>query len=177
MDELGRRLAEWAADEAAAERSRGRWLAQQAAEDVAWPAVLVDLAERRAHVSVALTAAGSLQGAVTAVGADFLVLDTLAGESALIPFAAVSALRPEPGVRVAGSTRPAGLDHGAALSLATTLIRLAGERPRVRLLTAASPVAGVLRAAGPDVLVIALEDDARSTAYVPAGAVAAVLLR
>jgi hypothetical protein len=176
VDELGRRLAEWAADEAASERSRRRWLEQQAAEDVSWPAVLVDLAERRAHVSVALGSAAGVHGPVTAVGADFFVLDAALGAT-LVPFAAVTSLQPQPGVRVTGAPRP---DTGAppALTLATTLARLAGERPRVRLLLPGpSSVSGSLKAVGPDVIVVGLEDDARSTAYVPLSAAAAVVLQ
>jgi hypothetical protein len=176
VDELGRRLAEWAADEAASERSRRRWLEQQAAEDVSWAAVLVDLAERRAHVSVTLGSAAVVQGPLTAVGADFFVLDSTLGAT-LVGFGAVTSLQPSPGVHVTGAARP---ETAAvpALTVATTLARLAGERPRVRLLLPGpSSVSGTLKGMGPDVVVVGVDDEARSTAYVPVAALAAVVLQ
>lgn len=170
MDELGARLAEWSADarlaDAVAERSRRRWLEQQAVEDASLRGVLRDLAERRADVAVSLVHGAAKSGRITSAGADFLALD----ESTLVPLHAVAAVR---AVRVAG----ADAVGGEGLGLAAVLGRLAGERPAVHVETAdGGRVTGVLHAAGGDVVVVAVEHDERPAAYVPLAAVAAVTL-
>lgn len=163
-DDLLRRLAEWSAEEAASERSRRRWLEQQALEDSSLAGLLVDLAERGVRTAVTLRGGAVRAGVVRAVGADFTALDNV-----LIPFWSIAMVRPS--VRVFGVDRPV-----SSLTLAAALGRLAGERPPVRIEAGGSFVAGSLVGGGGDVAVVAVDDDDRSQAFVPLGGIAAITL-
>lgn len=165
VDELGARLAEWAADaraaDAAAERSRLRWLERQAVEDASLAGVVRDLAERGADASIVLRTGAARTGRLTSAGADFGVLEG----SVVIPFGAMASIRSP---RVGGGSARAG---EGGLTLAAALSRLAGERPAVRVETDGGAVAGDLVAAGGDVLVLD-----RPVGFVPLAAVVAVVL-
>jgi hypothetical protein len=154
-DELGARLAEWAADaradEAVAERRRHRWLSQLAAEEATLRDVL------RGSVVVRVRGGGGRSGVVTAVGSDFVVVD----HAALIPLAAVVAVRP--------------LESGAVgarleLSFEHALARLVEDRPRLRIeVDGGEPVVGDLGTVGTDVVQV-------DGVYVPLAAISAVTL-
>lgn len=144
MTDLSRQLAEWAAAEAAAERSRERWLRQQAEESATLAGVFVDMAERGSPVAVDLRGgAGTRGGAVTSVGADFAVIDDW-----FVPFAAVAAVR---GERVSGDRAV----QAPGLTFVGALARLAEDRVRVSVtLDGGNVVTGELRAAGDDVVTL-----------------------
>jgi hypothetical protein len=163
-------------DEAARGRARERWLRRAASEEATVRGVLVDLAERRAPVAVHTTAGRAHNGEICAVGGDFVALRTRAGTDVLVACDAVVAVRTRPGAPVATGDRPLRL----GIDLAQVLDRLAAERERVLLVPRsgadASAVAGVLVAAGHDVLTVRLDGDPPATAYVPAATVGEVAL-
>lgn len=150
------RLAAW---DAGVRRGQARWLHQLAEESGSLAGVALDLAEQGASGVVTLVGgAGRRAGVVTSVGADFLVVD-----SALIPFAAVASL--QAAVAVAGNR-----SGGDGIAFAAALARLAGERPRVRvLLDGGESVVGDLAVVGTDVLRV-------DTTWVPMAGVRALVL-
>jgi hypothetical protein len=167
VGDLTRWLAEQRADAAAAARTRERWLRQAADEDALLAGVLLDLAERGATVVVQGVAGRTHRGRVRGVGEDFLALRT-AQADVLLRHDAVVSLRAD-GVPVGGSDRAHALDLG----LGDAVGALAGERPRVLLVTRdGSGLAGELRGAGRDVLTLRLDD--AGTVYVPLASVAEV---
>jgi hypothetical protein len=168
VGDLTRWLAEQRADAAAAARARERWLRQAADEDALLSGVLLDLAERGATVVVQGTTGRTHRGQVRGVGEDFLALRT-AQADVLLRHDAVVAIRAD-GVPVGGSDRAHALDLGLGEAVAA----LAGERPRVLLVTRdGTGLAGELRSAGRDVLTLRLDDGA-GTVYVPLAALAEV---
>ncbi|MDP9388949.1 MAG: hypothetical protein M3Q48_13805, partial [Actinomycetota bacterium] len=101
VDTLLADLARWTADarsqDAARARSRERWLRQQAEEDARFAGVVLDLAESATAVVVRTTSGRTRQGRIAAVARDFCVLRSDGGTATLLAFAAVAAVRPEPG--------------------------------------------------------------------------------
>jgi hypothetical protein len=175
-DRFGAALERWAADarvtDAAERRARASWLARAAEEDASLTGVLTDLAERRVPVVVASCTGRRHQGAISAIGADFVALRTPAGDQVLVAVDAVRSVRTAPQVREAWGDRAtrAGLDLPGVLS------GLAAERERVLVVTreGAEAVAGELRGVGHDVLVLRTGGERGAVAYVPLGAVAEV---
>lgn len=176
-DLLGR-LARWTAaaavDEAASARARERWLRQSSAEGSTFAGVLLDLAERGAPVVVSGAGGRRHRGVVVAVGADFVALRTADGADVLLAFAGVAAVRSEPRATPAPGDRHVEVDVG----LAEALSAVAEDRPRVLVVTVADGegLAGELRSAGRDLLVLRLDGPTRAPAYVPLAAVAEVRL-
>jgi hypothetical protein len=166
-------LARWAreavADEAVRARARERWLRQAAEEEATFAGVLLDLAERGTPVAVAGRGRRRHRGTVAAVGADFLGLRLADGGQVLLAFHGVASVRSEPRAEPTAGDRPVEVDVG----LAEALGAVAAERPRVLVVTAADTegIAGELRSAGRDVLVLRLDGPTRATAYVPVAAV------
>ena len=78
-DEFWAELTRWAASErasaAAADRARGRALADQSAATATLAGVLVDLAEQGAPVAIGLKGDRVLRGRVVGVGRDALFMD------------------------------------------------------------------------------------------------------
>lgn len=110
-------LAEQRLDEAIAERSRARWLAQQQRELATFVGLCVDLAEHGHEVAVA-TAAGHLhRGRVTSVGRDLVAITSAAGV-VWVRTAAIRWLRTDPNVEVVptGDRRDSGADFVSALA-------------------------------------------------------------
>lgn len=160
-------LAAWAADqradEAAAGRIRERWLRQQAAEAATLAGIALDLAERRARVSVRTRAGRSHHGRVDAVGRDFLVMRSASSRPTFVAMAAVAWLRPEPGAAGDGTG-----DRGAPLdvSLADVLLRLSGDRPHLQVTVGDETVTGQLRSVGADVLTMRIDGDPPASAHI-----------
>jgi hypothetical protein len=156
-DALLAQLGVWASEErsaqAAADRSRQRWLRQQAGESATWLGLLVDLAERQVDLAVALRSGGrTLHGRVTGVAKDFCVVADRTA-STIIALAHVATVRcPPPSDRriedvPATGDRPAPL----AMTLGDVLDALSGARAVVRIgLVGADPLRGVLVGAGVD---------------------------
>ncbi len=170
VGELTRFLAEERADAAAAARARERWLRQASDEEAQVAGVLLGLAERADTVMVQGVGSRTHRGRVRGVGEDFVALRTGTSD-VLLPFDAIVAIRPE-GDPLEDSGRAQALD----LSLAEALSAVAGDRPRVLVVTRdGTGLAGALRAVGRDVLTLRLTD-AAGTIYVPISAVAEVTL-
>lgn len=78
VDRLLSDLARWSAEslttEEAGARTRQAWLRQQAADDTSLEALLIGWAERRARVRLTTVAGTVDQGAIVAVGRDFVLL-------------------------------------------------------------------------------------------------------
>ena len=172
MDDLLRLLDEARADDRGAARERERWLRQAAEEGALLAGTLLDLAERGATVTVRTTAGGAHHGIVRLVAADFCVLASAAGD-VWLRLDGVATVRPHAGERHAAATgdRPV-LD----LRLVEALARVAGDRPRVAIVTdGGERVAGELRAVGADVVTVRLDGEPRAVCYVAAGAIREVL--
>lgn len=168
VGDLTRWLAEQRADAAAAARARERWLRQAADEDALLSGVLLDLAERGATVVVQGSGGRTHRGLVRGVGEDFLALRT-AQADILLRHDAVVAIRAD-GTPVGGSDRAHALD----LTLADAVGAMAGDRPRVLLVSRdGTGLAGELRSAGRDVLTLRLDDGA-GTIYIPLASVSEV---
>src|SRR5207253_11320300 len=89
------------------------------------------------------------------------------GADTWVPLDAIAFVRPQRGSRAAPAAgdRPPPLD----VRLAELLAQLAGDRPRVRLVSRgdAEGVAGELRSVGADVVTLALDGEPGGLCYVP----------
>jgi hypothetical protein len=161
-------------DDAARARSREHWLRRQADEEATFSGVLVDLAERGDRVAVATVTGRRHRGWLRGVGADFCVLETDDAQQVVVRLGALASVRPEPGQPFAGGDR----GTVGARTLADHLASLADHRPRVLVATIApaESIGGALHSVGRDVLVVALDGQARGLAYVPVASVAEVSL-
>jgi hypothetical protein len=169
---LDRWVAEARVDEAALQRSRERWLREVAEQEATLSGVLADLAERRAGVSIAV-AGRRHHGVVAAIGVDFVALQVANGPDVLLSLSAVGVVRTAPAVAAAVGDRMVTTE----LRLADVLVELAADRDRARLVTGTGEaVAGVLRSAGHDVVVLRTDGDPPGTAYVPHATIAEVTL-
>ena len=162
-------LARWSADERAGEaarsRMRERWLRQQSMEDARFKGVALDLAERKAGVTVRTTTGRTLHGLIEAVARDFCVLRHDGGAATFLALPAIATVRPDAGQRAveADSERGPGVDT----ALADVLAALAGDRPRVRVVVegGGDAVSGELRAASGDVATLRLDSDPPAIIY------------
>lgn len=173
-DDRGRRspglaawLAEVVADDAAAQRSRLRWLEQQAAEEGTFIGVLTDLAERDRPVVLQLANGRTHRGTLTMIGADVVGLSTAGGRDVLLRQSAIASVRTLPGEPVTVGDRHIVSD----VSLSEAMSALAEHRARVHLIGSdpTQAVTGELRAVGRDVVTVRL-DGAGGTAYVAVAA-------
>ena len=176
-DDLLARLDRWVSDartdQAAAARTRERWLKQAAEESATFSGVLLDLAERGAAVVVGVRGERRHRGVIAAVAADFCVLRTPSGRDVLLAFAGVASVRIDAAGRAPTGDRAVHVELGFAEALAA----LAAERPRVLIVTTgAEGVAGDLRAVGLDVVTVRLDGDRAANAYVPIPAIIEVTL-
>lgn len=169
-------VADTLAEDAARDRSQERVLRTVAASEATFLGIALDLAEQATPVVARIASGRTHQGTVVAVGRDFLVLRDGPKAPVFLAAAAVSSLRPRPGWSEGGE--PAGARAAPlAVSLATLLAGLAGDRPRVSVVTAGDdPVAGELRAAGLDVLTIRLDGDGRPVVHVQVTALTELVL-
>jgi hypothetical protein len=164
------RLERWAAearvDDAARQRTRERWLLQQAEEGGRLTGVLCDLAERGTAVALRTRAGRQHRGRVRAIGDDFVAVDAGSSDAVFVALAAVSSVRVMP----TAATAPTG-DRAVrtGLRLAEVLAGLAAERERVLIvaLDGEEAIAGSLRSVGLDVAVVRLDGPDPATVYVP----------
>jgi hypothetical protein len=176
--DLTARLERWVADarseDAAAARTRERWLRLQADESATFVGVLVDLAERGTPVVILGRAGRRHGGSIAAVAADFCALRTGGGRDVLLAYTGIGSVRPD-----SRSPGPIG-DRvvQAEIGLAEMLSVLAADRPRVLIITTpdADGVAGELRSVGRDVVTVRLDGEPRAAAYVAISAIAEVSL-
>jgi hypothetical protein len=173
-DELLAALAGWSADErvreAARSRARRRSLGHQAAESATFAGVLLDLAERRASVTIT-TVGGRHDGQLVAAATGICVVRSAAGEAALIALPAITHVTTGPVLAIGERTPPLELD------LAGALAAMAADRPTVRLeLVGGERVAGVLDTVGTDLVSLHSNGEPRQTALIALDAVSACLL-
>jgi hypothetical protein len=179
---LTQRLERWVADarveEAVRQRTRERWLAQQATEEATLKGVLVDLAERGADVALQLRSGGAVRGRVRVLGIDFVALEVEGGvggavHEVLIALREVSCVRTQPGEPLSSGENTAR----RRLLLVEAITGLTAERQRVVLALSGGHevVAGTLLRVGHDVVVVRVDGSgASTTAYVAVGAIAQV---
>lgn len=159
------------AADAAAQRRREHWLLRQAGEAGTFEGVLVDLGEREQLLALSTTTGRVLRGVIRTIGADFVGLRAPSGEGALVPLAAITVARPEPGSRPSVGDRLVQVDT----TLLGVLANLASERPWVSLHSlGGETIAGHLREVGRDQVV--LRTSADLDAYVPVQAISDVAL-
>jgi hypothetical protein len=162
-------LARWAgqarAADTARDRSRERWLRQQAAEEATFTGVALDLAERRCAVAIGTANGRTLRGALSAVARDFWVVDG-DGVATFVAAAYVVSVRPLPGTGGGDATgdRADVLD----MRLVDALTAIVGDRPRVRLAVMGDNevMTGELRTVGADVLTVRPDTANRQPVYV-----------
>lgn len=174
-DPLVELLDEVRAGDASAARVRERWLRRQAEEGATLGGTLLDLAERRATVSLRTQRGRTTHGAVMAVGTDFAVLRGEDRRDTCVRLQAIATVRPQGGERhvSASGDRASPLD----LLLIEVLAGLAPDLPRVALFTGGGElVAGELRAVGADVMTLRLDGDRPTLCYVAAAAVDEVVV-
>ena len=136
---------------AASIRRREHWLRAQAAATGTFDGVLLDLAERGRPVTIPTRHGRRLRGTVRSLGHDFVRLDLAADGSTLVPIAAITAIRAEPG------TPPSSGDRAGALDarLADVLTDLAADRPPVVVhLAGGGTFGGLLVAVGRDLVIL-----------------------
>jgi hypothetical protein len=166
-DDLVAAFQRWAAGErttaAARNRTRERWLRDQASASANWAGVLVDLAEQATNVVIGM---GRVRctGRIVGVARDFCVVQQAAGRPVLIALDAISAVWPASQTSgFAAGDRRASL----ALSMAGALSALADERGRVALmLEDGDQVEGELFSVGEDVIALRIEAPSRRSVYV-----------
>jgi hypothetical protein len=171
---LDRWLADASVDDAALRRARERWLREVAEQESTLSGVLADLAERHVPVAVRTTMGRRHHGSIQVIGADFVGVRTATGTEVLVALEAIGSLRTAPAVEATLGDRMVVTE----LRLADVLSRLAEERERVLLVTRADDdvIAGALRGVGHDVVVVRVEGERPSTAYVPTAAIVEVSL-
>jgi hypothetical protein len=149
-------------EEARGARGRRRWLEAAAAESATMAGVLLDLADRRELVSVGIAGGGLVLGEIAGVGADVVVLDKGQGSWVLVPLRAVAEVRPHDGAAPIGDREP---PEGPSL---VDLLARTGERQEqvVVHLSDGSSVAGVVDAAGDEVVRVRSEDPTLGVTYV-----------
>jgi hypothetical protein len=173
-DELLSALAGWSADErvreAARSRARRGSLGRQAAEAATLAGVLLDLAERRAEVTIT-TVGGRHAGQLVAAATGVCLVRTAAREAALIALPAVTHITTGQVLAIGERTPPLELDLPGALAA------LAADRPSVRLeLLGGERVEGVLDTVGIDLVSLHAHGEPRQTALIALDAVSACLL-
>ena len=176
--DFGNRLERWIAEartaDAAAARSRARWLRVQAEESSTLLGVLVDLAERASPVVLHGRAGRRHRGVVTIVGEDFCAVRTDANLDVFLAYHAISSIRPD-------TRGPAPTGHRsvqADVDLVRFLSTVAADRPRVLIVTTVDEdgIAGELRSVGRDVVALRLDGPDRASAYVAIPVIAEVSL-
>lgn len=163
---LSRWLADARVDREVEARIRRRWLEQQAREGSSLAGLLLDLAERRARVTVRTRAGAALAGVVVALGSDFAVLRSADRGDTLVPLSAVATVRTE-----SGAPDPVG-DRAAAMlvSITDALVELAAERPLVMAALQGEELRGELSSSGRDVITLTLASVERDRVHLSVAA-------
>lgn len=193
-DRLAAEFALWSsrsrAIEAAAQRSRQRWLGQQAAESTTLAGLLLDMTEQHAQVTLR-TASHTYSGRLSALGRDFCILEDQSGFATIVRLGALVTVQSSGSGR--GRAAPfAESERRPALSmgLVDALGMLAADRQTAKLTTGSKdPVTGELMALGEDVITLGLgggvaggarpgapSTTRRQLALVPVAAIEAVAL-
>jgi hypothetical protein len=180
IDALLGAFSRWSGDDRlrrrAAERSRERWLRQQALEATTLRGILVDLAERGAAVGLQ-TGNHLLRGRLVGAGPDLAVLEDRRRCATVVNLAALIS------VDVPGTPtghRPPLSGHRSPvlpLSFADALASLAAEILPVHLHVPGEDVFGDLVAAGEDVVVLRLSSPSGHHRYINLERVEACSLR
>lgn len=168
---LERWVAEARVEEAAAERSRERWLRAVAEQEATLGGVLLDLAEQ--HQPVVVTVGGRRhRGIVRALGADFVAL-AQADHERVLRLSAVTLVRTVADAPAVLGDRVITTDR----RLEQLLDELAADRARVLVVTRDdATVTGEVRSIGTDVVVLRTDAQPPGAAYVPLGAVSELAL-
>lgn len=163
----------WAAghrsERAVSERSRERWLRQQATETATLAGILVDLAEKQTEVSM-LLGANTAGGRLVGVGQDCCVVVDRGGAATIVAVAHLGAVRvagPRGGTEEASGQRP----PPGTWTLVDALAVLATERSPARLaLRGGEVVSGTMIASGTDVVTVRLPATALRV-HIPIGGI------
>ncbi|MEQ8839434.1 MAG: hypothetical protein RIB98_00485 [Acidimicrobiales bacterium] len=166
-------LAEGRVDDAAAERTRQRWLERQAAADATVAGVLLDLAERGSPVTVRTLGGRTARGRVAALGVDFVAVREPSRGDVVIPTGRVATVRTAPGEDPTVGDRPPTLD----VALVDALVELAVDRPPVLVSVAGDELRGDLHSAGTDVIALRLDAVPPSIVHVAIAALDHLVLR
>jgi len=171
--ELDRFVAALAADAAATERTRQRWLEQQAAESATLTGLLVELGEVGAPFVISLIGGRRLSVRVTAVGADVVACEQREGQRLLVRCSAIAAVRPSARRRHLGDRH-----HASTVNFEDAIGLAAADRPDAQLLDAAGDpsLSGRLMSASGDLLVVRLDGEGSGHVHVPLHAVGGVSL-
>lgn len=160
-------------DHAVRARAEARWRRERASDVATWMGTLRDLADRGAEVVVGSATGRRHSGRLTCVGADHLELSVLAGETILIALDAVCSVRAEP-----GSASPATGDRDATdgpTLLEALERRMEASDPCSIVVAPGERLQGEIVALGEDVVTVRLADAARTSVYLPVGAVLEVV--
>jgi hypothetical protein len=172
--DLRRLTDEERAREHAAERSRERWLRQQASESTTLWSLLRVAAEHEAELGLRTASGRAHLGVVRSLGADFCLLVGPHQPGVYVPFTAITAvtLTSRLDIRTVEDER----EDPDAVRLMELLAEEVGDRPRVGVASAGDPerVVGDLEVVGRDVLGVRTEGARRSLVYVPITAVTEV---
>ncbi|RMH68128.1 MAG: hypothetical protein D6683_17250 [Actinomyces sp.] len=170
VDELARWSAEARIEEAVRARRRVRNLVDQHDGDVTVGTVLAGLAEQGGPVRVSTRHGHVLDGRVTALGRDHVVVTDRRQGRVFVPFASVAAVRDR--APAESGARPAADGVTPALSsLVGVLADLAAEQTRVRVVLASDDIRGRLTAVGSEVLVLEVTTLGRERVHVAVSAV------
>lgn len=174
VDALVGALTRWSGDQRllqrAGERSRQRWLHQQALEDSTLRGVLVALAESHAEVSLRTTGRHR-HGRLGAVATGLCVLEDRTGRATLLRLDSLVAVETAAGPTSGRRTPELVLEFSDALAA------LAAEMVPVQLDLGDTQLSGELAGVGEDVVILRSPATARPTLYVPLRRVEACTLR
>lgn len=170
VDELARWSTEARVDEAVRARRRVRNLVDQGGADVTVGTVLAGLAEQGGAVRVSTRHGHVLDGRVTALGRDHVVVTDRRQGRVFVPFASVAAVRDRPPADDAPRPAAGGVTP-AVSSLVGVLADLAAEQARVRVVLASDAIRGRLAAVGSEVLVVEVTTLARERVHVAVSAI------
>lgn len=177
---LTRWLAEATVDEAAAARSRTRWLRVAAESEATLAGTLYELAEagRRVVLGCEVGAEGggadTIRGRIVGLGEDFVVVAAPDGLRTVARTSGIETVAAAPGERsVRGDRSPI-----VALTLASALQALAEDRPDVVVVTRSGRrLRGRLVSTGIDVVRVRTEGDPPITATVATATILQLVLR
>ena len=151
--------------DAAQERSRRRWLAQQALEEASIVGVLLDAAEQQQTATIETVSGRRHTGAVVLVASDCCVVLAPSGTRSYLALDGITVVTLDRSIR----SVPASADRVAPISatLRELLADEIGQRPEIAVVSRGSDesVVGRLVAVGRDVLTLE-SDDRRTLAYV-----------
>ncbi len=164
LADLSRWVADARVEEAAAARSRQRWLRAQAQEEANMAGLMASLGEQDHPLTLATSDGRSHTGRLLSHGRDFYAVEgSSTGRITLIASRALAVIRPHPSGMIPSERRAKPL----AVSLDQVLGSLAGERRRISVVAGVSQhLAGELRSVGDDVMTLLLDGEPPTTAYV-----------